>query len=152
MLPPPMLRNSMAIPKGEKNMKKATLTTRIRKYRIDKRHPKRPYIIIGEDLGDGEYIEKLTLPIVERTQTFIPKNPNPNLFWLWKHPIRIIWYLDTEKGFIFDSDKNFLESFEKHDLKKLYSRIGQLFRAEKKPKRISNLYNNILKKGRKNGK
>jgi hypothetical protein len=119
--------------------KRATKTTKTRHYRITKRHPKRPEITIKEDLGDAELIEKITFPDITRTQTAIPKEKNPNIFWLWKYPIRIIIYKDTEKGFIYDLDKNFSGTFEKHDLKKLYSRIGQFFRAEKKAKRISNL-------------
>lgn len=45
-------------------------------------------------------------------------------------------YLNAEKGSVCDLDEKSAESFRKYDLKKLYSRIGHLFRCQKKGKRL----------------
>jgi hypothetical protein len=121
-------------------MKKKTKITYIKKLKQHRtrKHPKRAFATLEIDRGTFDERIILTLP-QEATleKTLIPKETNSLLFWLWKYPVRIIYYLDTEKGFVYDSDKNYAGSFEKHDLKKLYSRIGHLFRCLKKDKRIS---------------
>jgi hypothetical protein len=115
--------------------RRLTETRKVRPFRIDKRLPKRTIVETHVDYGSHEEITKFTYPqntTIEKI--FNPKEENPSLFWLWKHPIRIIIYLDTEKGFIYDERKNYLGCFEIHDLKKLYSRIGLFFLSRKKPK------------------
>ncbi|MBS7270387.1 MAG: hypothetical protein KIH10_16320 [Candidatus Freyarchaeota archaeon] len=111
---------------------KITYQKKLRKYRADKTHPKRGTAMLIRDLGKFEEITEMHFPTTAEIDThLIPKAPNPNLFWLWKHPIRVIIYLDTEKGFIFDETKKWSGTFEIHDLKKLYSRIGQFFKLVK---------------------
>jgi hypothetical protein len=118
-----------------RRQKRVTVTEKVKRYRIDKRRPKRLEVETHADYGGFLESTKVTFPeetII--TKTIIPKETNPDLFWLWKYPIRIVIYLDTEKGFVYDERKNYLGAFEIHDLKKLYSRIGLFFLSKKKQK------------------
>jgi hypothetical protein len=106
---------------------------KLRPYRIDKHRPKRPVVIFREDVGNFERVRTISFPkdIYEK-ETVIPKNPNPSLFTIIKAPVRIIYYLDSNKCFIYDNDKNYLGNFERHDLKRLFSAIGGVLRRTAK--------------------
>jgi hypothetical protein len=63
-----------------------------------------------------------------------PKEKNPNLFKIYLGNIKICWYFNGKKGFIYDKNGKYLGRFEKHDLKKLFLKIGQILRLEKNRK------------------
>ena len=109
---------------------RATSTVKHRKYRADKRHPKRLKITVQEDFQN-----------IEQTQTFYMKSntkrttkkkqKNDNLVYLMKTPLKIAYYKDSKRTFVYDLDGNYAAEFEKRDLKSLYSRIGHLLRYKK---------------------
>jgi hypothetical protein len=107
--------------------KRLTVTEKVKRYRIDKRRPKRMEQTTKADYGSYEEMTKVVYPEdATITKTVIPKKANPNLFWLWEYPIRLVYYTDTEKGFAYDSGKNYCGSFDKYHLKRLHSRIHLL--------------------------
>ena len=109
---------------------KPTATVKHRKYRADKRHPRRLKITVQEDFQE-----------IEQTQTFYMKSntkrtskrkqKNDNLVYLMKTPLKIAYYKDSKRTFVYDLDGNYAAEFEKKDLNSLYSRIGHLRRWEK---------------------
>jgi hypothetical protein len=115
--------------------KRATKTTKTRHYRITKKHPKRPKAVMIMDLGKVEQQIALTFP--ENSQYLnveIPKTRNPDLFKIYFGNIKICWYFDEKKGFVFDENGLWLGSYDKQDLKKLFFKIGRLLRLEKSRK------------------
>jgi hypothetical protein len=119
---------------NQKPKKYAVSTTEIRKTKRTKRRIKRPVVLFKEDLGSFERTMKISLPaeMIAVDESVIPKEANPNLFWIMQYPIKIIFYLDTEKGFFYDEHGIFLGKFEKHDLKRLFFKIGTLLKTLKK--------------------
>lgn len=89
--------------------------------------------MIHEDMGNYYKTEIISLPTeIEHEINLIPKNKqNPNLIYIIKHPIKIIYYLDNEKCFIYDELGSYLGDLEKHDLKRLFSKIGHVLRLVK---------------------
>jgi len=116
------------------NEKRATKITKTRHYRVTKKNPQSQKLILKIDRGAIEQTISLFFPpnteVKDHEST---KEPNPNLIRINFGQTSLIFYLDTEKGFVYDKDKLFSGSFEKHDLIYLYSRIGQLIRRLKKP-------------------
>jgi len=90
-------------------------------------------MILREDFGKYEKVTSLSFPSdVYEKETVIPKSPNPNLISIIKSPIRIIYYLDSNKCFAYDNDKNYLGNFERHDLKRLFNAIGGVLKRSRK--------------------
>jgi hypothetical protein len=115
--------------------KRATKTTKTRRYRITKKHPRRPKAIMVMDMGKVEQQIALTFPENARyINVEIPKEKNPDLFKIYFGNIRICWYFNEKKGFIFDENGIWLGSYEKHDLKKLFCKIGTILKIEKNRK------------------
>jgi ABC-type bacteriocin/lantibiotic exporter with double-glycine peptidase domain len=99
-------------------------------------------VTISTDYGHYEQVHALKLSPQGLTeqQHIIKHNPNPNLIGIFKKRINIVYYTDTEKCFVYDENKIWVESLEKHDLKRLFSAIGHVLRLKKHPRRLSILY------------
>jgi ABC-type bacteriocin/lantibiotic exporter with double-glycine peptidase domain len=95
-------------------------------------------------MGHYEQVHALRLNQgkLEEQQHMIKHNPNPNLISVFQKRIRIIYYNDTEKCFVYDENKIYLDSLEKHDLKRLFSAIGHVLSLKKHPQRLSTVYTN----------
>lgn len=116
-----------------KGRKTATLTRKVSAWRSDKRHLQRPQVTIHYDHGQVKEVTTLRFPQETEMQShMIPKKPNPHLKAIIRWPVEMIWYTDTGKGFVYDTDHNYLGSLERSDLKRLFSRSGALLRLEKK--------------------
>ena len=78
----------------------------------------------------------ITLPTEEAKidESLLPKEANPNLFWIMRSPMKIVFYLDTQKCFAYDNQGIYICTLEKHDLRKLFWRIGVLLKALKEKK------------------
>jgi len=112
--------------------KRATKTTKTRRYRITKKHPKRPVALMKMDLGKVEQQIALTFPENSKyLNVEIPKERNPDLFKIYFGNIKICWYFDEKKGFVYDENGLWLGSFDKQDLKKLFFKIGTILKIEK---------------------
>ena len=107
---------------GKRNKKtKAIKIEKIRKYRKDKRIAKRPRIVITEDYGDMERTQILTLPTeYDREEILIPKEKNPNILYILQYPIKIVWYLDTHKGFFYTQEGFYLGKFDSSHLRRIF--------------------------------
>ena len=107
---------------GKRNKKsKAVKIEKIRKYRKDKRIAKRPRIVITEDYGDMERTQILTLPTeYDREEILIPKEKNPNILYILQYPIKIVWYLDTHKGFFYTQEGFYLGKFDSSHLRRIF--------------------------------
>jgi hypothetical protein len=115
--------------------KRATKTTKTRRYRITKKHPKRPKAIMVMDMGKVEQQIALTFP--ENTRYInveIPKERNPDLITFRISNLKFAWYLEDNKGFIFDEHGIWLGNLEKHDLKNAFFKIGNLLKLVKNRK------------------
>jgi hypothetical protein len=106
--------------------KRCSRVTRLRKYSTLKRYPKRPRVIIKEDLGDAELIETISFPQVEHVKTVIPKEKNPNLVWILRSPVHIGYYKDKGVAYIYDENNRFLGSLDLLDLWLIYQRISDI--------------------------
>jgi hypothetical protein len=112
--------------------KKATKITKTRRYRTTKKHPKRPVAMMKMDMGKVE--QQIALVFPENSKYInveIPKEKNPNLIKIFIGGIKLAWYLDEKKGFIYDENGIYLGALEKHDLKKAFWKIGQILKLEK---------------------
>ena len=85
---------------------RATATTKTRKYRADKRHPKRLTVTLKEDFGTVEQIQKFTFEPDQTLRTNV-QTKNPNLVLLLKltdyanSTLRVFYYKNNPKmGFI----------------------------------------------------
>ena len=96
--------------------KRCSRVTRLRKYSTLKRYPKRPKVIIKEDLGDAELVDTITFPQVEHVKTVIPKEKNPDLVYITKNPIRIAFYTNKGVAYIYDDENRFLGTVDIHEL------------------------------------
>jgi len=106
-----------------------------RRYKITKRHPKRPRAVLKMDLGTVEQQIALIFPEnAKYLNVSIPKEKNPNRIDFTLGDIRLVFYLDEEKGFVYDSDGIYLGRFSKIDLKKVWYQISRLLLALKKRK------------------
>jgi hypothetical protein len=106
--------------------KRCSRVTRLRKYSTLKRYPKRPRVIIKEDLGDAELVDTITFPQVEHVKTVIPKEKNPDLVYITKNPIRIAYYKDKGVAYLYDEENRFLGTMDTYELWIMYKRIGDL--------------------------
>ena len=87
------------------------------------------------DLGNVEQQIALVFPETSKyINVEIPKEANPNLFKIYFANLKLAWYLDENKGFIYDEDGIYLATLEKHDLKKLFKKIGDLLKLVKNRK------------------
>ena len=122
---------------GKRNKKtKAIKIEKIRKYRKDKKVAKRPRIVITEDYGDMERTQILTLPTeYEREELLIPKEKNPNILYILQYPIKIVWYLDTHKGFFYTQEGFYLGKFDSSHLRRIFVNSALALRKLAKEKR-----------------
>ena len=125
--------------RNKKPKRMAVKTETLKKCRKTKKRIKRPRIIFHEDLGEYERVMSITLPSEEARidESLLPKEANPNLFWIMRSPMKIVFYLDTQKCFAYDNQGIYICTLEKHDLKKLFWRIGVLLRSLKDKKMLS---------------
>lgn len=115
--------------------KRATKIIKTRRYKSTKRHPRRPRAVLKMDLGTIE--QQIALIFPENSKILnvpIPKERNPNRTDFTLGTVRLSFYLDEEKGFVFDSDGIYVGKFSKIDLKKAFFWIGRLLLALKKRK------------------
>jgi len=120
---------------SEASTKRATKVVKTRRYKITKRHPRRPRAVIKMDLGEIEQQIALIFPEnAKYLNVSIPKEKNPNRIDFTLGDIRLVFYLDEEKGFVYDSDGIYLGKFSKIDLKKVWFQISRLLLALKKRK------------------
>jgi len=111
---------------------RATKTTKTRRYRLLKRHPRRPKAVMIMDLGNVEQQIALTFPQNSKyINVEIPKEKNPDLITFKISNLKFAWYLKDKKGFIFDENGIWLGNIEKHDLKNAFFKIGALLRLVK---------------------
>jgi len=114
-------------------LKKATKIEKERFYRKDKRYPKRADVRIAFDTGVSEKVISLRFPETEQIkETEHEMKHNPSLWQLWFGGIKIVYYLNTDKGFIYDCDGNFCGTFDKYDLKRAFTRIGTFLKTVKR--------------------
>ena len=109
---------------------RATSTVKHRKYRADKRNPKKLKITITEDLGKIEQTQQFFFKEDKQVRSH-SKEKNPNLVYLLKSPIKIGYYRNSKKCFIWQTNGIFSGELEKHDLKKLFFEIGLVLRGKK---------------------
>ncbi len=108
---------------------RGTGTVTHRKYRKDKRHQKSIKITVQEDLGTIEQTQEFFFKgSTQRTTT--KKERNPELIYLMKAPIRIGYYKNSKKVFVWQMNGIFSGELEKHDLKQLFSKFGLILRGE----------------------
>jgi len=125
----------MPMADSEASTKRATKVVKTRRYKITKRHPRRPRAVIKMDLGEIEQQIALIFPEnAKYLNVSIPKEKNPNRIDFALGDIRLVFYLDEEKGFVYDSDGIYLGKFSKIDLKKVWFQISRLLLALKKRK------------------
>jgi hypothetical protein len=86
----------------------------------------RPRVIIKEDLGDAELVETISFPQVERVKNVVHNEKNPNLVYIMKNPIRMAFYRDSLRGFIYDADNRFLGTIDLVDIWTLYRRAEEI--------------------------
>ena len=109
--------------------KKATKIEKERFYRKDKRYPKRADVKIAFDTGISEKVISIRFPEkTEIQETEHEMKHNPNLWKLNLGNVTIVYYLDSDKGFVYDCDGNYCGAFEKHDLKNAFKSIGAFLR------------------------
>ena len=111
--------------------RKGTATVKHRKYRADKRNPKGIEVTIREDLGKVEQTQQYFFKGTHQGRTK-KKEKNPNLIYLLKSPIKIGYYTNTKKCFVWQQNGLYSGELEKHDLKRLFSAIGHILRKPKK--------------------
>lgn len=118
--------------KKKKKNKVVVTTKKLRKYRIDKRTSKRTVATIRVDKGQVEEVTQISFPhSAEVTSHQVPKEKNPNLTTINFGNIKVCWYLNEDKGFVYTLDGNFAGSFKKHDLKNAFHEFGVLLRSIK---------------------
>jgi len=107
-----------------------TAIVKHRKYRGDKHHPRRLKVSIIEDFKEIEQTQTFYMESNTR-RTTKRKYKNGNLVYLMKTPLKIAYYLNSKRCFVYDLNGNFAAELEKKDLNSLYSRIGHLRRYKK---------------------
>lgn len=125
----PLTRQKDNIKQKKKNRKlpQTYKNIGVRRYRKDKKNPKNTRITITEDVGRFE--QKTTfISEFSRDRTITPKEKNHNLVFILKSPLKIGYYLDSEKCFVWSENGEYLGSLEKYHLKRLFSKIGEVLR------------------------
>jgi len=88
-----------------------------------------------------ERTQILTLPTeYEREELLIPKERNPNILYILQHPIKIVWYLDTHKGFFYTQEGLYLGKFDSSHLRRIFVKsalaLRKLAKENKRKKRL----------------
>lgn len=110
-------------------------TTHTRRYRLSKKNPKRLTFLMKLDLGKVEQQIRVFAPQKSEVSNLeIPKEKNPNLVSFRIGTSTLAYYMDSQKGFIYDKLGFWSGSFEKHDLLNLYSKIGTFLKEIKTQK------------------
>lgn len=87
------------------------------------------------DKGNVEQTISVVFPEKSRISNIeIPMEVNPSLTSFHIGNATLAWYNDTQKGFVYDCDGIYVGSFEKHDLKNLFARIGAFLWSVRKKK------------------
>jgi len=115
--------------------KKITKIEKERFFRKDKRYPKRANVTISYDTGISEKTISVRFPEEKQvSETESDFRQNPNLWKLYLGNTTVVYYLDTDKGFVYDCDGNYCGRFEKHDLKNAFGQIGLFLKTVRKQK------------------
>lgn len=118
-----------------KSQHRATKTTHTRRYRYTKKNPRSQIATFKIDRGNVEQVISLFFPQNSQFSDFeIPKEKNPDLITFNIGNTRFAYYYKDKKGFVYNCDGIYLGSFEKHDLKHAFSRIGAILWAVQKQK------------------
>jgi hypothetical protein len=124
--------------------KRITKITRTRRFRVTKKNPKSLNFVLNMDMGNvAQQISVFAPRNSEVRNVEIKKDPNPNLVRFSIGQNSLVYYLDSEKGFIYGKNGIFAGSFEKHDIKHLGSSILNFFKNIDNRKRIQ--YSMFLK-------
>ena len=90
--------------------------TQVRRYRSDKRRPRRTKTVISEDLGRYERKTIITQPVGSHLkQINIPKRKTGAWLNLWSHGVKIARSLKTDRIYVFTTDGEYLAEFEPMD-------------------------------------
>jgi len=85
------------------------------------------------DRGNVEQTISLFFPPnTQIRDTESQKEPNPDLVRINFGELSLVYYKKDKHGFVYDKNRIYCGAFEKHDLKYLFTRIGQLLKAIKK--------------------
>lgn len=115
--------------------KRATKITQTRQYKTTKRRARRPRAIFKLDKGNVEQTITLVFPENSRYSNMeTPSEANPSLTSFNIGNVRLSFYNDSGKGFVYDCDGIYVGRFEKHDLKNLFARIGLFLQPVRKKK------------------
>jgi len=109
---------------------RATAKTKQRRYRADKRNPQGVKITVQEDLGTLEQTQQYFFESATKRRAR-SKKKNPNLIYILKSPIRIAYYTNSKKLFLYSQDGIYLGELEKHDQRKVFSELGLILRGKK---------------------
>jgi hypothetical protein len=116
-------------------MPRISKITKTRRYRLTKKNPRRAIASINLDLGNVE--QQIAVSFPQNSQIInveIPKEKNPELRTIYLGNVKLAWYLDSKRGFVYDEKGLYCGRFEKHDLKNLFWQIGDLLKVEKNRK------------------
>jgi hypothetical protein len=117
----------------KEKIRKATKITTKRRFKPIKKNPRRIRSIIVEDKGKILETTTITYPLnVQMKRTKHSKKKNDNLLVFHVGNLKLTWRIDIKKGAFFDFNGIYLGSFEKHDLKRLFSISSRLLRLEKR--------------------
>jgi hypothetical protein len=114
---------------------RTTKITRTRRYRVTKKNPRHPRVIMKLDRGNVE--QQITLTFPEKTRFHdveMPKEHNPDLMSLRLGDMKLVWYFKDDKGWIYDCDGIFSGRFLKHDLKHAFYQIGTILKTVQRQK------------------
>jgi hypothetical protein len=119
--------------------KKITYVKKFQKTRKDKRYLHRAEISFKLDRGSFYETHNFTFPEeTEHEITLIPKEKqNKNAYYLLYENLIIVFYLDTEKCFVYSVNGKYLANFSIADLKTLFKRIGTVLKFVKSRKSIN---------------
>jgi hypothetical protein len=111
---------------------RSTKTTKTRRYRYTKKRPRSQKAMFIMDRGNVEQQITLFFPHNTEIQDHEhKKQPNPDLVRINLGEISLVFYKSTKRGFVYDKHSAYCGSFEKHDLKHAFYRIGVLLSSEK---------------------
>jgi hypothetical protein len=89
----------------------------LRKYRIDKRRPRRGRQETTDDMGDHyEKTVRTWPPNTTTEKRWIPKIPNGNWLRLWDHVIKVRYSKLQGRYYLFDRQDNYLGELSQSDL------------------------------------
>jgi hypothetical protein len=116
--------------------KKITKSIHTRRYRLLKKNPKTFKQVTIYDMGNVEQSTHLSFKTekLQKVDLELSKDKNPDLETIRIGEIKLAFYLNSEKGFIYDKLGFFSGTFLKHDLINAYSQIGSLLNKIKRSK------------------